>query len=97
MKKIVAIICAALMLATLCACQSKAEEKYTIGICQQMTHDALDAATQGFKDALVEELGEDNTQSELQRYREQTDALKAPAVVKDTLREEIRRLENRIS
>ena len=41
-----------------------------------------------------EELGEDNTQSELQRYREQTDALKAPAVVKDTLREEIRRLEN---
>lgn len=41
-----------------------------------------------------EELGEDNTQSELQRYREQTDALKAPAVVKDTLRDEIRRLEN---
>ena len=41
-----------------------------------------------------EELGEDNTQSELQRYREQTDALKAPAVVKNTLREEIRRLEN---
>ena len=27
---------------------------YTIGICQQMTHEALDAATQGFKDALNE-------------------------------------------
>ena len=27
---------------------------YTVGICQQMTHDALDAATQGFKDALNE-------------------------------------------
>ena len=31
-------------------------ESYTIGICQQMTHDALDAATQGFKDALNEKL-----------------------------------------
>ena len=29
---------------------------YTVGICQQMTHDALDAATQGFKDALNEAL-----------------------------------------
>lgn len=32
---------------------------YTIGICQLIQHDALDAATQGFKDAIVEELGED--------------------------------------
>ena len=31
-------------------------ESYTVGICQQMTHDALDAATQGFKDALNEKL-----------------------------------------
>ncbi|OUN11917.1 ABC transporter substrate-binding protein [Flavonifractor sp. An91] len=31
-------------------------ETYTVGICQQMTHDALDAATQGFKDALNEKL-----------------------------------------
>ena len=33
--------------------------KYTIGICQLVQHDALDAATQGFKDAIVEALGED--------------------------------------
>lgn len=32
---------------------------YQIGICQQMPHEALDAATQGFKDALVEAFGED--------------------------------------
>ena len=31
---------------------------YTVGICQLVQHVALDAATQGFKDALVEELGE---------------------------------------
>ena len=33
-------------------------EAFTVGICQQMPHVALDAATQGFKDALVEAFGE---------------------------------------
>ena len=33
---------------------------YKIGICQLVQHDALDAATQGFKDAIVEKLGEEN-------------------------------------
>lgn len=32
---------------------------YHIGICQLLQHDALDQATQGFKDAMVELLGED--------------------------------------
>lgn len=32
---------------------------YNIGICQLVQHEALDAATQGFKDALTEKLGED--------------------------------------
>ena len=32
--------------------------KYTVGICQQDQHPALDAATQGFKDALTEALGD---------------------------------------
>ena len=31
---------------------------YNVGICQLVQHDALDAATQGFKDALKEELGD---------------------------------------
>ncbi len=31
---------------------------YTVGICQLVQHAALDAATQGFKDALTEELGD---------------------------------------
>lgn len=31
---------------------------YTVGICQLVQHEALDAATQGFKDALTEELGD---------------------------------------
>lgn len=47
--------------------ETKAEEKkedasgdaYRIGICQLVQHDALDAATEGFKDALIELCGED--------------------------------------
>ena len=33
-------------------------ETYTVGICQLVQHQALDAATQGFKDALTEALGD---------------------------------------
>ena len=33
---------------------------YTVGVCQLVQHAALDAATQGFKDALTEKLGEGN-------------------------------------
>ena len=33
-------------------------QTYTVGVCQLVTHDALDAATQGFIDALTEELGD---------------------------------------
>lgn len=33
-------------------------DSYNIGICQLVQHDALDAATQGFKDALTEKLGD---------------------------------------
>ena len=41
-----------------------------------------------------EELGEDNLQSEIRKFREMTEALKASREVKEKLREEIRRLEN---
>ena len=59
MKKILAITLVVLMLASLAACGETASDTYTIGICQIQTHDALDAATQGFKDAVVAALGED--------------------------------------
>ena len=38
--------------------ESSSGETYTVGICQLVTHEALDAATQGFQDALKEELGD---------------------------------------
>ena len=40
--------------------------KYTVGVCQLVTHDALDAATQGFIDALQEKLGAENVDVDVQ-------------------------------
>ena len=42
-----------------------AEEKFKIGICQLVSHEALDAATKGFMDKVKEELG-DNVTFDLQ-------------------------------
>ena len=67
--KLAALLTAAAMTATLAGCtggtanqpggdSAGGEKTYVIGICQQMTHDALDAATQGFKDAVTEALGD---------------------------------------
>jgi len=68
MKKIIAVMLAVLMLVSMTACGGAAEDdgKYTIGICQLVTHDALDAATQGFQDAVIAALGEENVTFDLQ-------------------------------
>ena len=58
MKKILAIALALVMVLALGATAFAAEETYTVGICQLAPHPALDQATQGFKDALVEAFGE---------------------------------------
>ncbi|MGM9548382.1 MAG: ABC transporter substrate-binding protein [Faecousia sp.] len=87
MKKILAIVLAAVMLLSMTACgastsapettaaapaetaaaaapaetEAAPAETYVVGICQLVQHDALDAATQGFKDALTEVLGDQVT------------------------------------
>ena len=65
MKKTIAILCALIMLVSVCGVSAfAADEQYNVGICQLVQHPALDAATQGFKDALTEKLGESVTISE---------------------------------
>ena len=64
MKKILAILCAVCMIFALSATAFAAEESYSVGICQLVQHPALDAATQGFKDALTAKLGDAVTFSE---------------------------------
>jgi len=56
MKKIVSILLSVLMILT--AASALGEAQYTVGVIQLVTHDALDAATQGFIDALNAEMGE---------------------------------------
>lgn len=69
MKKIIAITCVALLLLSMAACASTAsteKDTYVVGVCQLMPHDALDAATNGFVDALKEELGEDKVEIKIE-------------------------------
>lgn len=60
MKKLVSAFLVVLLILSLCACSSEpvAEGSYKVGICQLAQHEALDAATEGFKTALTEKLGD---------------------------------------
>ena len=70
LKKIIAVALTAIMTMSLTACGGSetkdgtssstgdSGKTYNIGICQLVQHDALDAATKGFKDALTEKLGD---------------------------------------
>lgn len=59
-KQILATALSAAMAVGMCVVPVSAEEAetYTVGICQLVQHEALDAATQGFIDALTEEMGD---------------------------------------
>ncbi len=70
MKKLVSVLLAAMLL--LCAASAVAEAQYKVGICQLVTHDALDAATQGFMDALDAEMGEGVVEYDLQNAANDT-------------------------
>lgn len=69
-RSITSALLAAVLIVSLClslaACSggkdSAKDKVFTVGICQLVQHEALDAATQGFKDALVDKLGADKVQ-----------------------------------
>lgn len=62
-KKVAAVALAASMVLAMTGCGgSSKKDVYSVGICQLVQHEALDAATKGFKDALIEELGEDKVE-----------------------------------
>lgn len=64
MKKLLTLILALAMALSLVACGSSdkkddsSEKTYTVGVVQLVQHEALDAATKGFTDALKEALGD---------------------------------------
>lgn len=75
-KKGTAIVLAAVIgMSLLAGCGSEEKDKtYKIGICQLAPHPALDAATQGFQDALTELLGDKVTFDVQNAQGEQTNA-----------------------
>ena len=74
-KKILALAMAfvlalsVMLVATACG----GNDVYTVGISQLVDHVALDAATQGFKDALIEEFGEDGIEFDYQNASNSSD------------------------
>ncbi|MDY3854889.1 MAG: ABC transporter substrate-binding protein [Butyribacter sp.] len=58
-KKLVSVLTATALVASLTGCgsSSSSSAEYTVGICQLVEHEALDAATKGFKDALNDKFG----------------------------------------
>ena len=68
-KAITIVLALVLICGTLAACGGKngtTTEKYKIGVIQLMEHVALDAATEGFKQAVIDELGEENVDFDIQ-------------------------------
>ena len=76
-KRILAGVCAFALLASaallLGSCSTEKKDKYVVGISQLVTHPALDAATEGFKKALVDKLGEDKVEFVYQNAANQPD------------------------
>lgn len=82
LRKIMVVLMAASVAASLAGCggssssgssdsssdsaSSDSGKVYKIGICQQLEHEALDQATQGFEDACEEKFGKDNVTFDLQ-------------------------------
>lgn len=82
LRKIMAVLMAASVAASLAGCggssssgssdsssdsaSSDSGKVYKIGICQQLEHEALDQATQGFEDACEEKFGKDKVTFDLQ-------------------------------
>ena len=77
MKKMIALVCAALLVLGMTACAAEQNNdptnvnnqndgKFVIGICQFMPHPALDKATEGFIAAVEEGLGKENVEFDLQ-------------------------------
>lgn len=68
-KVITIVLTLVLICGTLAACggnNGTTTEKYKIGVIQLMEHVALDAATEGFKQAVIDELGEENVDFDIQ-------------------------------
>lgn len=68
----VLVLALALSMLAFASCEQD-DGKYTVGVIQLVTHDALDAATEGFVQALKDKLGEENVTIDVQNAANSTD------------------------
>ena len=80
MKKIFAVLLAAVMIFSLAACSNTSEEKTKIGILKWVTHGALDASEQGFIDALADNGFVDGDNIVIDRQNANDDASTAASI-----------------
>ena len=82
-RKVLSVIMTGAMVAGLAGTvtvHAEEQQTYNIGICQLVQHEALDAATEGFKDAVKEGLGEENVTFDDRMHR----AIPLPAAPSST-------------
>ena len=65
------------------------KEKYVVGICQLVTHDALDSATQGFKDALTAALEKEGRQVEFKYQNAAGDSNTCSTIVNNFVADDV--------
>ncbi len=65
-KRVLSVILSAVLATAMLTACGSGEKVYNVGVCQLVEHPALDAATNGFKDALTEKLGEGNVKFDIQ-------------------------------
>lgn len=82
-KRIAALALCAVTALSMCACgtSGKDDKKFTVGICQLVEHDALDAATKGFKDTLTEKLEAAGYEVEFKEQSAQGDSATCTTII----------------
>lgn len=82
-KRFAALALCAVTALSMCACSGteKDDKKFTVGICQLVEHDALDAATKGFKEKLTEKLEAEGYTVEFKEQSAQGDSATCTTII----------------
>ena len=96
MKRMTSRILALALCVAICACLaacgnsgSSEKSQYVVGICQLVTHDSLDLATQGFQDALTEALEAEGKTVEFKEQNAQGDPNTCVTIVNNFVSEKV--------
>ena len=83
LKRFAALALCAVTALSMCACSGteKDDKKFVVGICQLVEHEALDAATKGFKETLTEKLEAEGYTVEFKEQSAQGDSATCTTII----------------